>query len=111
MGQGLNDAIADAQSRLYALRNGPQSHGQRVPAPNNLPAFPNATRATPKTPVQGGGGMRKRWKDPKSGEIYEWDSQHGKVEKYNKNGKHVGEFDPETGAQTKPRDPTRKVQK
>ncbi|MGW2961624.1 colicin E3/pyocin S6 family cytotoxin [Streptomyces sp. NPDC001220] len=44
-----------------------------------------------------------------TGEIYEWDSQHGAVEKYNKRGKHLGEFDPDTGAQTKPADGTRKV--
>lgn len=33
---------------------------------------------------------RKRWKDDK-GNIYEWDYQHGAVEKYNKNGTHLGE--------------------
>ena len=59
--------------------------------------------------MQGGGQVRKRWKDPKSGDIFEWDYQHGTVEKYNKRGKHQGEFDPNTGAQTKPADPTRKV--
>ncbi|WP_234043247.1 colicin E3/pyocin S6 family cytotoxin [Streptomyces marianii] len=30
--------------------------------------------------------MRKRWKDPK-GDLDEWDSRHGAVEKYNKRGK------------------------
>ncbi|WP_415974044.1 colicin E3/pyocin S6 family cytotoxin [Rhodococcus sp. 077-4] len=50
---------------------------------------------------------RTRWTDDK-GNIYEWDRQHGAVEKYSKNGKHLGEFDPNTGAQTKPPDPTRK---
>jgi hypothetical protein len=83
--------------------------GARVPAPRSLKAFPKAVRARPKTPVQGGGGLRPRWKDPK-GTIYEWDSQHGAVEKYASNGKHLGEFDPETGSQTKPADPTRKVE-
>jgi len=83
--------------------------GARVPAPRSLKAFPKAVRARPKTPVQGGGGLRPRWKDPK-GAIYEWDSQHGAVEKYTSNGKHLGEFDPETGSQTKPADPTRKVE-
>jgi hypothetical protein len=53
--------------------------------------------------------MRKRWKDPK-GNIYEWDSQHGTVEKCNKRGKHQGEFDPDTGEQTKPKDPKREVE-
>jgi len=43
--------------------------------------------------------MRKRWKDSE-GNIYEWDSQHGAVEKYNSRGVHLGEFDPNTGAQT-----------
>jgi hypothetical protein len=27
----------------------------------------------------------------------EWDSQHGEVEVYNKNGKHQGTWNPETG--------------
>nr|WP_246620043.1 colicin E3/pyocin S6 family cytotoxin [Streptomyces corallincola] len=76
----------------------------------DLSAFPNVRRATPKKSVQGGGGLRKRWVDPK-GNIFEWDSQHGTVEKYNKNGKHVGEDDPETGEQTKPANPGRKVEK
>ncbi|HBN8631708.1 TPA: hypothetical protein L3725_004593, partial [Pseudomonas aeruginosa] len=33
------------------------------PAPATLPAFPDALRAKPKTSIQGGGGLRKRWKD------------------------------------------------
>jgi len=60
-------------------------------------------------PLQGGGGLRKRWKD-KKGNIYEWDSQHGAVEKYNKRGKHQGVFDPATGDQTKAADKTRTVE-
>ena len=31
---------------------------------------------------------------------YEWDSQHGTVEKYDKKGRHLGEFDPDTGKPT-----------
>ncbi|MBM1186533.1 S-type pyocin domain-containing protein [Pseudomonas lundensis] len=66
------------------------------PPPKDLSAFPDA-RVTPrKTPLQGGGGLRKRWKT-RDGTIFEWDSQHGAVEKYNKRGKHLGEFDHETG--------------
>lgn len=83
--------------------------GSRVPPPSSPAAFPNVQRAKPKTSVQGGGGKRKRWKDDK-GNIYEWDSQHGTVEKYNKNGKHMGEFDPDTGEMLKPADPTRRVE-
>lgn len=102
---GLGQALREAQSKSNAVQKvqtGP------VRAPTSLPGFPKATPDKAKTPVQGGGGLRKRWKDPK-GTIYEWDSQHGAVEKYNKRGKHLGEFDPNTGEQTKPANPTRKV--
>lgn len=61
-----------------------------------------------KISVQGGGGKRVRWKES-DGKIYEWDSQHGTVEKYNKRGEHLGEFNPLSVIQTKPSDPTRKV--
>ncbi|WP_228481884.1 colicin E3/pyocin S6 family cytotoxin [Stutzerimonas stutzeri] len=33
--------------------------------------------------------------------MYEWDFQHGAIEKYNKRGKHLGEFNHITGEQTK----------
>ncbi|OBJ36163.1 colicin E3 [Mycolicibacterium mucogenicum] len=82
--------------------------GSFYPAPKELRAFPNAKTATRKTGMSGG-RMRRRWKDD-DGTIYEWDSQHGKVEVYNKRGVHQGEFDPDTGAQTKPADPGRKVE-
>ncbi|MCS3836655.1 hypothetical protein HNR03_001235 [Pseudomonas sp. JAI111] len=79
------------------------------PAPKGLTAFPDATRATRKTPIKGGGGLRKRWKTP-NGKIFEWDAQHGAVEMYDKRGRHLGEYDPTTGEQTKPADNTRKVE-
>ncbi|MEY2934729.1 MAG: Colicin-E3, partial [Pseudomonadota bacterium] len=60
--------------------------------------------ATPKIPVQGGEGLRRRRKDSDGG-IYEWDSRHGTVERYNKRGKHIGEFDPKNGKQLKPANP------
>ncbi|BBT89769.1 hypothetical protein WP8W19C02_13890 [Enterobacter cloacae] len=76
-----------------------------------LPAFPDAKRAPRKTAIQGGGQLRARWKDAK-GKIYEWDSQHGTVEVYDRSGRnHLGEFNHITGEQTKPADPTRKVEK
>ncbi|WP_447775445.1 colicin E3/pyocin S6 family cytotoxin [Pseudomonas chlororaphis] len=78
------------------------------PKPQNLPAFPDLKWSKPKTPKKGG-GLRDRWKD-KDGTIYEWDSQHGRLEKYNKRGKHLGEFDPITGQQTKPADKTRVIE-
>jgi Cytotoxic len=80
-----------------------------IPPPGVLPGFPGTRPGRAKTPVRGGGQLRKRWVLP-SGEILEWDYQHGEVEKYNKRGKHLGAFDPITGEQTKDPDPTRKVE-
>jgi hypothetical protein len=79
------------------------------PPPKGLSAFPDAKITARKTPLKGGGGLRKRWKI-KDGTIFEWDSQHGTIEKYNKRGKHLGEFNPETGEQTKNADSTREVE-
>lgn len=78
-----------------------------VPAPKTLPGFPKATGTRPKTPM-GGGKKRKRWIND-DGDILEWDYQHGKVERYSPKGKHRGEFDPNTGKQTKPADPRRTI--
>jgi len=100
-------------SPLYLVFNKPSGDIKYIPAPRGnppLPAFPDAIKAKKKTAVQGGGKLRERWKDRK-GRIYEWDSQHGKVEVYTKNGKHLGEFDHITGEQTKDADPSRKVEK
>jgi hypothetical protein len=80
-----------------------------IPAPKFLEGFPDAVPVKPKTPVQGGGGLRKRWKDNESN-IYEWDSRHGTIEKYDRKGKHLGEFDPLTGEQMKPANPHYEVQ-
>ncbi|MEO4014240.1 colicin E3/pyocin S6 family cytotoxin [Pseudomonas sp. P2663] len=94
---------------IYIVLSVPGDHKYR-PAPTTLPAFPDVKPAPLKTSVRGGGKKRRRWKDP-SGRIYEWDSQHGTVEMYTKQGKHLGEYDPQTGEQTKPADPSRKVEK
>jgi hypothetical protein len=77
------------------------------PSPRFLPAFPDAIRAPSKSGVKGGGKLRPRWKEP--GYIYEWDFERGKVEKYTKRGKHLGEFDPITGERTKDADDTRRI--
>jgi hypothetical protein len=82
---------------------------QYAPPPEDLAAFPDAKRARSKTPVSGGGGLRRRWKDT-DGQIYEWDYQHGKVELYDKRGRSLGEFDPDTGERTKDPDPKRRVE-
>ncbi len=94
---------------VYVVLSVPGDH-KYYPAPSSLPAYPDAKSAPLKTAVRGGGKKRRRWKD-RSGKIYEWDSQHGAVEVYTKQGKHLGEFDPETGEQTKPADPSRRVEK
>lgn len=99
---------ATAIKPIYVVLSVPGGH-EYYPAPKGLAAFPDAQVATRKTPVKGGGGLRKRWK-ARDGSIFEWDSQHGAVEKYNKRGKHLGEFNPETGEQTKPADNTREVE-
>lgn len=78
-----------------------------VPAPKTLEAFPKAKRVKPKTPLQGGGGLRSRWEDEEC--IYEWDYRHGLVEKYDKRGNHLGEFEPIKGERIKPGVATRKL--
>lgn len=81
-----------------------------VPPPDSLPGVPDVKPAKPKTPKQGAkSGKRKRWKDS-DGNIYEWDYQHGDVEKYDKRGKHKGSIDPKSGEQTKPPVKGRKVE-
>jgi hypothetical protein len=84
------------------------AHVGPVPWPKSLPGFPDAKDARRKTPVQGGGGLRKRWKDPKKKRIYEWDSQHGELEEWDWKGKkHLGSYDPD-GNPLKGPDPKKK---
>lgn len=108
--QGLDDYIlvAGPESLYLVLNQRPGDHKYH-PKPANLPAFPDAKRAPSKTPVRGGGKLRPRWKDSDK-IIYEWDFQHGTLEQYDKRGNHLGEYDHETGMQTKPADPTRSIE-
>ena len=91
---------------FYVVLNVP-GHGYH-PAPNALSGFPDAKIAPAKT-FKSGGMKRKRWK-VSDGRILEWDYQHGAVEMYDKRGNHLGEFNANTGEQTKPAKPTRKVE-
>ena len=91
---------------MAAVDDGNQPISAWVPPPRALPGFPEAERVKPKTRFAG--GLRKRWRD-REGRIYEWDYQHGTVEIYDSGGAHVGEFDPVTGGQIKPRNPDYRV--
>ena len=41
-------------------------------------------------------GRRKRWQGPND-QLYEEDTQHGELGKYNARGKHLGSVDPDSG--------------
>lgn len=92
---------------VYVVLSVPGDH-KYYEAPILLPAFPDAVRVKSKASVQGGGKKRRRWVDGK-GRIYEWDSKSNAVEKYDKLGSHLGEYDHLTGRQTKPAKPGRKT--
>ncbi len=87
----------------------PPKPGEYIPPPDELEAFPDARLVRSKT-LNRGGKKRKHWKDPSSGDILEWDSQHGRVERYSRRGKHLGEFNATTGEQTKPPNPNYRVE-
>ena len=75
---------------------------------SDITGIKGLAEAKAKTSVQGGGNLRRRWKD-KKGRIYEWDYQHGELEKYDKFGNHMGAFNPKTGLQIKPAIKNRKI--
>lgn len=123
----LNAPLAEAAKRhpirnaiigvlaAHAAKKAIKSQAQKqalkhIPAPRQNPSgFPDLQPAKRKTPVQGGGGMRKRWED-NEGRIYEWDYRHGTLEKYDRTGKHLGEFDAGTGAQLKGPNAARRIE-
>jgi hypothetical protein len=91
---------------LYAVLNttrkglAPVGHSyHQPPTTEQITAFPDLKKVKDKNPVQGGGGLRKRWTDAKGRRIYEWDSRHGDLEMYRDDGVHLGAFDPYTGEQ------------
>jgi len=103
-GQGSNN---QGRERPHA----PDPDKRYYSAPKTLPAFPDAQIDKSKSKVQGGESLRKRWVD-NEGRIYEWDSRHGTVEIYSKNGKkHLGEYDPISGKMLKEGDQNRKTLK
>jgi hypothetical protein len=99
--------MASDRDKPYQNDNSPSAKNY-VPAPMLLYAFSGARRVRGKTP-RPGGGVRQRWKS-QSGLIYEWDYLHGRVEVYDRRGRHLGEFDPETGERTKRANPDYQVE-
>lgn len=81
----------------------------RIPAPKVLPAFPDFSQTRAKTPIRGGGLLRRRWRGP-AGHIAEWDSLHGTLEMYDSRGKHLGEFNHVTGVQLKSTNPSYNIE-
>jgi hypothetical protein len=90
---------------VYVVLSVPGDHKYKE-APVVLPAFPDAVKVKSKSFVQGGGKKRRRWLDKKR-RIYEWDYESNAVERYDKLGNHLGEYDHLTGRQTKPAKPGR----
>ncbi len=56
-------------------------------------------------------GGRKIYKDQQENVYYTWDSLHGELEIFNKNGRHLGVADPVTGTLIKPAVRGRKISK
>jgi len=56
-------------------------------------------------------GGRKIYKDEQENVYYTWDSLHGELEIFNKNGRHLGVADPITGMLIKPAVRGRKISK
>ena len=82
------------------------------PKTEEITAFPGLKTAKKMNPVQGGGGLRKRWTDSKGKRIYEWDSMHGELEEYRaSDGAHLGAFDPATGERREDPKPERSIRK
>jgi len=55
------------------------------PAPDFLPAFPNAVRVRPRE-------GRIRWRD-RDGSLFEWESRDGALQAFGAHGWHLGEYD------------------
>lgn len=96
-GPSASNGVASMVQRVVSKTNLPTG------APKLLPAFAEAVKVKSKNMVRGGGAIRKRWKDNRH--IYEWDSRHGYVGKYDLRGKHLGKFDAESGTQIAPANP------
>ncbi|WP_404484808.1 colicin E3/pyocin S6 family cytotoxin [Pseudomonas sp. HT11] len=96
---------------VVSVRAGDHKY-HKAPKAAQITGFSNLIKAKPKTPKQGGGGLRERWIDEKGRTIYEWDSQHGELEAYRaSDGSHIGAFSHITGEQLKPANKKRNIAK
>jgi hypothetical protein len=93
--QVFNLEVANAHTFLVG-KDGVVVHNYIPPPRGPLPGFPGARR-------NGHTAGRARWNLP-DGAFLLWDSLHGRCEKHNKRGKHMGEYDID-GNQTKPPNP------
>ncbi|NPC99419.1 hypothetical protein HOY33_01460 [Brenneria sp. hezel4-2-4] len=113
--QRRKDAEKKAKDENEKKRKGVAEQGHKYhPAPKTeeIGGLGELKKGNPKTPKQGGGGMRPRWIGDKGRKVYEWDSQHGELEGYRaSDGQHLGAFDPKTGNQLKPAEPKRNIKK
>ncbi|AUZ40720.1 T7SS effector LXG polymorphic toxin [Bacillus sp. MBGLi79] len=91
-----NAAIADREKIV-----GDNSNGYRLKEPTNWMEDRGMIQIKERL-------KRKSWTD-RDGFNWQWDSQHGKLEKWNRRRtEHLGEFDPVTGKQTKKGEPSRR---
>lgn len=96
---------------VVSVRAGDHKY-HKAPKEEQISGFLNLIKTKPKTPKQGGGGLRERWIDEKGRTIYEWDSQHGELEAYlASDGSHLGAFSHITGEQLKPAKKKRNIKK
>jgi hypothetical protein len=98
---------------LYVCGGGSVRTGDhKAPDIEQITGFENLKKAKPKTPRQGGAGLRERWVDEKGRRLYEWDSQHGELEIYlASDGNHIGAFSHISGEQLKPANKKRNIKK
>ncbi|MEC2215631.1 T7SS effector LXG polymorphic toxin [Bacillus velezensis] len=91
-----NAALADREKIV-----GDNSNGYRLKEPTNWMEERGMIQIKERL-------KRKSWSD-RDGFNWQWDSQHGKLEKWNRRRtEHLGEFDPVTGKQTKKGEPSRR---
>jgi RHS repeat-associated protein len=93
---GKKDGVKNKDKNQVNFKPVPQSYKK-----HGLPGFPGSKL------LKNQKGARTSW-DLGKGKHCEWDSENGRVEVYDKNRNHVGEFDPETGEKTKDAVPGRR---